>query len=285
MIEIIPASEPIGVLKGELGCFEQACGSLDGPVHLEMESALNCYKDMRPLILARVSGRLVGALSIFAPLKREAEINAAVLPDFRRKGVFRELLAEAEREISRFGYSEELFVLDSRSGSGKNVAAKLGGRHEYTEYALRYAGPCPPVPDRGLEIRIVGIESLEELVDLRSGEFGDSREEAEAFDRATFASPDRQVYAAFLDGRMAGACSLGFQGKEVSINGLVIDRSLRGRGYGQSLLAWIVRNLETEGLGMILDVESRNADALHIYSKLGFAQEKAVEYWRRTLPC
>ncbi|MCK7481053.1 MAG: hypothetical protein M0C28_30515 [Candidatus Moduliflexus flocculans] len=91
--------------------------------------------------------------------------------------------------------------------------AALGGKYEYTEYALRYAGPCPTVPGRGLEIRRVGIESLEELVDLRSGAFGDSREEAEAFERATFASPDRQVYAAFLGGRMAGACSLGFQGR------------------------------------------------------------------------
>ncbi len=283
MIEILPASEPVGVLKGELRGLEQACGSRDGPVRLELESALNAYKDMRSLFLARVSGRLVGALSVFAPMSREAEINAAVLPDFRRKGVFRELLAEAEREISRFGYSEELFVLDSRSGSGKAVAAKLGGKHEYTEYALRYEGPCPAVPGRGLEIRRVGIESLEELVDLRSGEFGDSREEAEAFERATFASPDRQVYAAFLDGRMAGACSLGFQGKEVSINGLVVDRSLRGRGFGQSLLAWIVLNLEKKGFGMILDVESRNADALHVYKKMGFAQDTAVEYWRRAL--
>ncbi len=264
--------------------FQESCGTRDGPVRLETEFTLNAFRDMKPLFLARDSGRLVGVLSVFAPTRREGEINAAVLPDYRRRGIFRSLLEEAERELAPFGYAEELFVVDSKSGPGKEAVARLGGSYEYSEYELRYAGPCPTIPARDLEIRRVGLESLEELVDLRTGEFGDSREETEAFERATFASPERQVYAAFLGDRMAGACSLGFQGREVSINGLVTAEDLRGRGYAQSLLAHIIRTLESEGYGMVLDVESRNADALHVYKKLGFMPERAVEYWRRALP-
>ncbi|HOX12113.1 MAG TPA: GNAT family N-acetyltransferase [Spirochaetia bacterium] len=284
MIEILAVSPPIGDLEIGLRSFQESCGTRDGTIRLETEFALNAFTDMRALFLARDSDRLVGALSVFAPTRHEAEINAAVLPDRRRGGIFRSLLSEAERELARFGYAEELFVVDSGSGPGKEAAARLGGTHEYTEYTLRYAGPCPEVPARDLEIRRVGSESLEDLVDLRSGAFGDSREETEAFERATLASPERQVYAAFLGDRMAGACSLGFQGREVSINGLVTAVDLRGRGYAQSLLARIVRTLESEGYGMTLDVESRNADALHVYTKLGFLPERAVEYWRRSLP-
>ena len=284
MIEILAVSPPIGDLENELPSFQESCGSRDGIIRLETEFSLNAFPDMRALFLARESGRLVGVLSVFAPTRHEGEINAAVLPECRRRGIFRSLLSEAERELARFGYAEELFVVDSRSGSGKEAAAGLGGTCEYTEYSLRYSGPCPKVPARDLEIRRVGLESLEDLVDLRSGAFGDSREETEAFERATFASPERQVYAAFLGDRMAAACSLGFQGREVSINGLVTAKDLRGRGYAQSLLAHIVRTLESEGYGMVLDVESRNADALHIYTKLGFTQDRAVEYWRRSLP-
>lgn len=284
MIELLTVSPPIGDLENELLSFQESCGSRDGMIRLETEFSLNAFPDMRALFLARESGRLVGVLSVFAPTRHEAEINAAVLPERRRGGIFRSLLSEAERELARFGYAEELFVVDSESGPGKRAAARLGGTYEYTEYTLRYAGPCPEVPDRDLEIRRVGSESLEDLVDLRSGAFGDSREEVEAFERATFASPERQVYAAFLGDRMAGACSLGFQGREVSINGLVTAADLRGRGYAQGLLARIIRTLESEGYGMTLDVESRNADALHVYTKLGFLPERAVEYWRRTLP-
>ena len=284
MIELLTVPQPIGDLKRDILSFQESCGTRDGTILLETEYALNAFKDMRPLFLAKDSDRLVGVLSVFAPTRHEAEINAAVLPECRRGGIFRSLLSEAERELARFGYAEELFVVDSESGPGKRAAAGLGGKYEYTEYALRYAGPCPKVPSRDLEIRRVGSESLEELVDLRSGAFGDSREEAEAFERATFASPERQVYAAYLGDRMAGACSLGFQGREVSINGLVTAGDLRGRGYAQSLLAHIVRTLDSEGYGMTLDVESRNTDALHVYTKLGFLPERAVEYWRRTLP-
>jgi ribosomal protein S18 acetylase RimI-like enzyme len=284
MIEVLAVSPPIGELERILLSFQESCGTWDGTIRLETEFALNACQDMRPLFLARESGRLVGVLSVFAPTRHEGEINAALLPEYRRRGIFRALLAEAERELARFGYAEELFVVDAKSAPGKEAAARLGGIHEYTEYTLRYAGPCPTVPAGDLEIRRVGPEALQDLVDLRTGAFGDSREETEAFERATFASPERQVYAAFLGGRMAGACSLGFQGREVSINGLVTAEDLRGRGYAQSLLAHIVRTLESEGYGMVLDVESRNADALHVYSKLGFLPERAVEYWRRTLP-
>lgn len=267
-----------------LDALAAECKSFDGAVCLETEAALNAYRDMKCLFLTREGGRLVGALSLFAPSRTEAEIGAAILPDARRRGVFRALLAEAESELSRFGYKEELFVVDSRSEAGKAAAGRLGARHEYTEYALRYAGPCPSVPDRGLEFRRVGLEHLGELVDLRSGEFGGSRQDTETFERATLASPDRLVFAAFKEGRMVGACSLGYQGTDVSINALVVDKAFRGSGYGQSLMAFIIRKLESEGRGMILDVESRNDDAHHIYAKLGFVQEKAVEYWRRALP-
>ena len=261
-----------------------ACAARDGAVCLETEFALNAFRDMRSLFLARDAGVLVGVLSVFAPSRKEAEIGAAVLPEARRKGVFRALFTAVELELSRYGYSDELFVVDSRSAAGKATAARLGAGYEYTEYALRYAGPCPTVPDRGLEIRRVGLDSLDELVNLRAGEFEDSRAAVEAFERATFASPDRQIFAAFRKSLMVGACSLGFQGRSVSINGLVVDKATRGKGYGQSLMAWIIRKLENEGLEMILDVESRNDNAQHIYRKLGFVQEKAVEYWRRPLP-
>ena len=265
----------------ELNALESACRKKDGAVRLEKETSLNAYGDMRPFYLAYEEDRLVGVLSVFAPLKKQAEIGAVVSPEFRRTGVFYSLLSVVELELDRFGYEEELFVLNASSSAGKAVAKRLGAEYAYTEYVMRYAGGCPAVPIRGLEISRIGEECIEELVGLRAGEFGDSREEAEAFERTTFASSDRQVYAAFLDSRMAAACSLGFQDREVSINGLVTKKSLRGHGYGQAFFSWIVRMLENQGLGMTLDVNSRNPNAYHIYKKFGFVEESAVEYHRR----
>jgi len=255
--------------------------TFDGVVCLETESELNAYPDMKSLFFAYQEDRLIGALTLFAPLKLEAEVNALTLPAARNQGVFRALLDEAERELKRFGYPQELLVVESRLKAGKAVAEKLGGRHEYTEYAMRFKGPCPSSPIKELEISRVGIERLSELVDLRAGEFGDTREEAENFEKVIFASKDRQVYAASLEGKLVVACSLAFQGACVSINGFVTDKPLRGKGYGQAFMTSIIQLLEPQGFEMILDVNSQNSNAYHIYKKLGFVEKKAVDYYRR----
>jgi len=273
----------------DLSALVAACAARDGTAFLEMERKLNAHQAMRSLFLAYEGTRLVGALSVFAPKSDEAELSVLVQPEQRMRGIFSLLLAEAEGELFGFGYRDELFVVEGRSEAGKAAAARLGARYEYTEYAMRYAGAKPAGPSAGaasarLELRRVGIEMLGDLVSLRAGAFGDSPEEAESFERATFASSDRQSYAAFLGGRMVGACSLGFEGRSVSINGLVVEEASRGKGYGQAILASALGMLWTKGLEILLDVDSLNANAHHIYAKAGFVPTMSKEYYRRGLP-
>jgi ribosomal protein S18 acetylase RimI-like enzyme len=280
----IAATTTLGPRESEdLAALLAAGEAADGFARLEMEKTLNAHADMPSFYLAYDRGSLVGALSIFAPESDEAELGALVLPEARRRAVFGALLARAELELERFGYKDELFVVDSRSASGKAAAASLGAAHEYTEYEMRYEGGPPLASVPGLRIEPVGIERIEELIALRTEDFGGSREDAESFERATFASPARRQYAAFVNGRMVGACSLGFEERSVSINGLAIERASQGRGYGQALLAEMLRTLSGSGLEILLDVESRNANALHIYKKAGFAPLRAVDYHRRGL--
>jgi GNAT superfamily N-acetyltransferase len=265
----------------EIDTLLSACAAIDGAAYLEREKSLNAHPDMPTWFFAREGTRLLGALSIFAPKMDEAEIGAAVLPEARRRGVFSAMLAAARRELLRFGYLDELFVVDGGSSAGKSVAASLGAHCEFTEYAMRYSGSPLGRGMPGLELRRIGVERIEELVGLREAEFGDSREEAENFERATFAAPGRKSYGAFVDGRMVGACSLGFEDTTVSINGLVVDKSVRGKGYGQAILGELIMMLSGRGLELILDVNSRNANALHIYEKAGFVPAMTKEYWRR----
>jgi ribosomal protein S18 acetylase RimI-like enzyme len=272
-----------------LGALRSECSSFDGVSSLELEKSLNAHRDMASFFLAFDGKDLVGALSIFAPMSDEAEIGALVLPRSRRRGAFSALLAEADAELCRFDYASELFVVDGRSESGKAAAASFGARYEYTEYAMRYGGgptgPSGPKVPRaeGLSVARLGEESLGALVELRAEAFGGSREDAESFERATFADSARQVYGAFAGGILVGACSLGFEGGRVSINGLAIAEARRGRGLGQAFLAAIVSMLACGGYEVALDVNSENAKALHVYRKLGFEVQRSVEYHRRAI--
>ncbi len=266
------------------------CAAFDGAAYLEEEKSLNAFKDMATVFLAEEGGALIGALSVFAPKMEEAEIGALVDPLHRRRGIFTALLERAEEELLRFGYLDELFVVDGGSAAGKAVAAGLGASLGFTEYAMRHSrDPGGPKAPRGkalpeLELKRVGIEAIEELVALRGAEFGDTREEALSFERATFAAPNREVLCAFAEGRMVGACTVGYEGSRAEINGLVVSRKEQGKGYGQAIVGILVDRLSAKGLEILLDVDSVNANALHIYRKAGFVPTMAKDYWRRRLP-
>jgi GNAT superfamily N-acetyltransferase len=283
-LDISAAAALDGGGRADLPGLLAACAERDGSASLEMEKSLNAHGDMPSFFLAREGGRLLGALSIFAPKRGEAELGALVLPEARRRGIFSSLLSRAEVELSRFGYSEELFLVESRSEAGKAAAEKLGARYEFAEYAMRYSGSPPPAKAPGLELRRVGIELLEELALLRSDAYGDSPEDALSFERATFAAANRQQYAAFLEGRMVAACSLAFEEHSVSINALVVEAASRGVGLGQSFLGELLSLLAGRGLEIVLDVESLNANACHVYRKAGFEATRSVEYYRRRIP-
>lgn len=252
---------------------------------LETELSLNARPEMPCFFQARDSGRLVGALSAFAPRSDEAEISAFVLPSRRRTGVFSSLLAAAEPELSRFGYSSELFVADGRSREGKAVAARIGAEYAFTEFAMSHegSGPSESAAESGLEMRILGIDAVEALAALRSAAFGDSPEDALNFERSIFASPGRSQYGAFLGGRMIGACSVRIADAEAWIYGLAVEEASRGKGYGRAIIEEIVAGLSGRGLRVCLEVESRNDAALGIYRRAGFVVRSSKSYFRRAL--
>jgi ribosomal protein S18 acetylase RimI-like enzyme len=269
-----------------------ACESLDGIAALELEKSLNAHEDMPSFFLAYSGASLAGALSVFAPMRDEAELGALILPQLRRRGAFRALASAAEEVLADYGYLSELFVVDGRSAPGAAAAAALGAKLEFSEHACRYegGGKGRAADAQGLRISRLGIESMEELVLLRMRAFGDSREDAESFERATFASSGREEYGAYLPGpagghdRLVAAVSLGFEGKAVSVNGLVVAEGERGKGYGQAFLGELLGMLSGRGLEIILDVNSRNETAFHVYRKLGFVVLRTMGYYRRPLP-
>jgi ribosomal protein S18 acetylase RimI-like enzyme len=269
--------------RAALGILMSGCSDFDGISELELEKSLNAHKDMASIFLSYEKGSLLGALSVFAPRTDEAEIGAIVLPSARRKGIFSHLFAESDAELRRFDYASELFVVDGRSKAGKEAALSFGACHEYTEYAMRHSGAVLLPLYEGLSIVRMGEDSIEALVDLRYEAFDGSREDTEKFEHATFAAANRQIYGAFFRGILVGVCSLGFEGREVSLNGLVIAREHRGKGLGQAFLGALVTMLSDKGHSISLEVNSQNESAFHLYKKLGFSVTRSVEYYRRPI--
>jgi GNAT superfamily N-acetyltransferase len=275
---------------GMLAGVEQlvnVCRAADGAAILPADKSLHFDPEMPSWFLAREGAELVGALSVFAPRREEAEVSALVRPDRRRRGVFTALLAATEQRLGPYGFHDELLLCDRSSAAGVAVARRLGAALAFTEYSMRQgwaSPPSAPAAPAGFAVAEVGLERLAELVALRAEAFGDTPENGESMTRTALDSPDRKELCAFLDGHLVGACSLAFEGRSVSINGLAVASAHRGRGLGKAFLAAIVQRFRGAGLDLVIDVESTNQAALRAYLASGFEVVSAVDYHRRPFP-
>lgn len=94
----------------------------------------------------------------------------------------------------------------------------------------------------------------------------------------------RHCFASLSSGDKIVACGLGvLQAGCLGLFDIATDKAFRGRGYGrqvvESMLVWGKRNgARLAYLQVMLD----NAPALHLYSKIGFAEK--YQYWYRIKP-
>ncbi len=308
MIDILATSSIEPARETELHSLVAAGRAIDGTAFLEMEKSLNFDPAMKSWFFAVEGEELVGALSVFAPRREEAEISALVHPARRRSGVFSALVARAERELSPCGFADELLVCDRGaapgevpgappgSSPGAAAALSLGARLDFTEYGMTYAAAAAALADsaerrvaarpepQGLQFAEVGPERLAELVELRMDAFGDSREDSESIQRAAFASPRRKEHVALLGDRIVAACSIAHEDAAVSLNGIGVATAERGKGIAKALILWTLGRLSGSRLPIVLDVESGNVKAFGLYTSLGFIVNRAVDYYRRPFP-
>jgi len=265
---------------------------------LGFDAYLNYDKSMPSYVLAREEGprgRLVGAATLFAPLREEAELSACVLPEFRRRGVYRGLLSEVRGILSGRGVRRLLYVLDRASASGSSMLAGRGLPLHHSEYSMRFRPPEAQAGKRGslpaIELRRAAFSDMDALVAMGASGFGDLPEEARRFIAAHLESPDREQYIALSGaGDPAAAApvamvSLGrASGGETSINGLCVAPGRRGEGFGRAVMAALLDLLLARGEGpIVLDVDSENEVAHRLYLSLGFRETQAVDYYLEEL--
>jgi ribosomal protein S18 acetylase RimI-like enzyme len=273
-----------------------ACEETDGYADLPLDKSLNHDPDMPSFFLAKLEGgpkeqELLGILSVFAPLAAEAEISSFVHPLWRGQGIFRTLLAEAESALASTACMDELFVCESGQTGGASTVARLGARKDFTEYALVHPGDGEALARlkaaaaaAPLELKLAGEEDLEVLVGLMAQAFNSPREDEESMVRAALAGGTKRQFLALAGTRVVGAAALGYKGDTVSIYGVGIAPEERGRGYGKSLVASLALRIIGEGRQALIDVDSSNTKAHHVYASIGFQDDKAIDYWRRPFP-
>ena len=240
---------------------------------INFDQNINCF------YLLYDEKKLVSFLSLFIPMRNEAEISAYTLPEFRNKGYFHLLFQKAIAELQKYDIIKVLFVHEPSSESAKPVLHSLGAKDAYSEYLLVYHPDTAQKADHRLRLELAKQSDLPEMAALDCSVFDDSYDEALSILSKSLGSPKTKVYCAFLKDKVIGSCTANMEGSNVCIFGLGISPEYQNKGYGREMLNLLLGQLTQHKSGEIsLEVSSTNAAAYHLYITSGFHPKTQYDY-------
>ncbi|WP_242213089.1 GNAT family N-acetyltransferase [Bacillus cereus group sp. BfR-BA-01383] len=217
--------------------------------------------------------QLIGALSMYdfeRPTK--LELIGFVHPDYRRQHICTTLLQTAMKEIQKREVDAALLIINGESTSGKSFADYLKLPYQYSEYSMEFKlKKIQKTPENTIQLTLASTESLPDLIDISSKAFGDSVENTAIWLQKMLKSSSHQVYSALIDNNVIGTITITHQEHFTTLSGFAVHPFHQGRGYGKDILTNIVHRLISEGVAtIILDVETKNNNALKLYTHCGF---------------
>lgn len=266
--------------QSQIKALEDLCFAADGlECHAFLSNELNFDRNLDCFFLGYENGEPVAFLSVFAPSRAEAEVQAVTRPDCRRQGCFRALLGAAKTEIIQAGVEEIVFAVETKSASGSAVVKRHPSvRLLRSEYRMtRRAGDMPACPEN-LDFVMVDSGNIAHYRRLITSAFPEMKSGDVFFDRL-LQPGSRTGYLAFENGSAVGGFCLNFEGTDVFLYGLAIAEDRRGRGIGTRMTAYALKKGFEKADRVILEVDSGNPAALRLYHKCGFAVDFQVDYF------
>lgn len=226
-------------------------------------------------------GRLVGSLSLFAPLVHTAEVSAFVPPEYRRRGVFSALLRWAEEACRERGTARVLFSCDGKSADGQAVAEHWGLALDHREFVLVLRGARPALP-ADPALKRTGPEDVKAVAALSGAAFGNTFKEELAMAESTLTDPARRCWGLWENGDLTAVASVGPAAEGLSIYGVAVDPARQGRGRGRRLMAGLLGVLPREK-SLVVEVDGENRRARALYERFGFRENRRQDYFVRGL--
>lgn len=251
---------------------------------LYLDPSLNMTPETPILLVLYEEDTLSGAMSFFAPTSDEAEIVSLTHPSYRNRGIFRALTTAAAEHAKALGIPDLLFVCEQQSADGLLALKAMGTQPDHIEYALRYNTDLPPnfasIP-AGLTLHRAKEADLGALIRISSESFSEEPERAEHFMTLALTSETRKQYFVRLNGEPVGIGSLGYEGDEATIYGLGVLTNLQNKGIGRGIVALLLQEMLSKGTkDILIEVDSTNPRALHLYRTSGFEPEAIYHYFR-----
>ena len=240
-----------------------------------------------------IGDELIGYIGIFSFSGKTTtlEVNGMVHPEHRRKGIFSTLYKLLISEAERRNTKEIMFLSDRESLSGQKFIKKTGAEYKHSEYEMY------------LDYEFVSKNKFLKEIEIRKATNSDSHEisrqntiyfseeshnpiKKDSIDIDLTFIPEEEekrgviAYIAINNNEVIGKVHLQIYEGVGGIFGLGVLPEYRGKGYGRTILILAVNMLKEKGAKKImLQVESKNFNALNLYKSCGFYETSVMEYY------
>jgi ribosomal protein S18 acetylase RimI-like enzyme len=246
---------------------------------IQMNHSLNYFHELNSWNLYYNNNELIGILSIFSPMRNEAEISICISPSKRKKGVAKELLKIAYKNLEKYNIENVLIVCDRNSQNGIEIIKQKNLYIHHSEYTMKYTTIANENSNQRITVKTADVTDMKKIINVNMDAFGETFEETESFIKSSMQSETRKAYIGIYNNNIIGAAFVGFD-ENISINTVCILKEEQNKGYGKELLNGIISQLNDNSRGIFIDVDSTNINAYKLYKSIGFKEIMIVDYYK-----
>ena len=230
-----------------------------------------------------IDGNLAGYLALFTFEVDEAEISVMVHPKYRRRGIYKKLMAEAFLELQQRRISKCLCICPRGSVIDENYLRPF--QPEYVFSQIEMSTTKVPVFQDLPEVQLRLAQSTDLSLVARIGAAGFASSFSEALQRfhENMQEKNRKIWILSIPKHEAiGKIHVRYDENNTAfIHDLCILPEYRGKKYALAMILDTMQMLHQEGKKIFsLDVECDNEGALKLYEKCGFKKVSAYDFWR-----
>ena len=261
--------------------LEKACCKYDElEMKLNWDMLSNRSTDEANDFLYYDGNKLIGFLGLYdiEQKSKEIEIMGMVHPDYRRRGIFKELFNAAKQECIARRVRRILLITERSSDAGTSFVKFTDAQYSCSEYRMTFdESNVPSLPTLGITLRKAESRDYLELLHLDALCFGLVEEEVGNRD---FDNVYHSTYVAELEGKFIGKIGVLMEGSDGYIFGFGIKPEYRRRGYGREVLSSTLLKLLSEQVKtVLLEVAIKNEKALLLYKSCGFREITIYDYY------
>lgn len=268
--------------------LEKICAENDNTsLKLEMDYKLNNSENNEDNLntinefMYYVNDYLIGYIGICQFGGGVLEVNGMVHPECRRKGIFKRLFSLVEDEFNRRGCKEMLLLSDNKSHEGLCFIKSITDKYDHSEYEmyLNY-GYLINTAKNNIVLRTAGDEDKKEIARQNTAYF--EYECGEDSVTVPNMNNDREFsYIAEIDNNIIGKVNLEINDGVGGIYGLGVKPEYRRNGYGREILLLAIDKLkEKDTRKIMLQVDTKNKNALNLYKSCGFEETNTMDYYK-----